>query len=165
MEWHKKRTVQKGTLGERIVKTALENKGYIVYEPTTDKAHAFDFLAVKGKRVFVVAEVKSKARMNKFPATGIDVRHFNEYSFVMETQNMAVILFFVDEHPKEMRVYCQRLSELMKPEIHHGIEYPNFDIAKGIILFPISKMVHVCELTEEDAEELRGLSTRNYKYE
>jgi len=157
--------VQKGNLGERIVQVALEKKGYIVYRAITQKAHGFDFLAVKDKKVFIVAEVKSKARMNKFKATGIDVRHLDDYLYVMEAQSMDVVLFFVNEHPPENRVYCQKLKTLMTPCVEDGIEYPNFGIAKGIVLFPLSKMVEVQKLNEEEASELARLSSRNYNYE
>lgn len=164
MKWNDKKEVKKGSLGERIVKSSLEKKGYVVYEPTTDKAHAFDFLAVKDKRVFIVAEVKSKARLNKFNATGIEVRHYNDYSFVLDSQNIEVILFFVDEHPDEQRIYCQRLSELRKPCDFGGVNYPNFDIVKNIVLFPIEKMIHVSYLSDDEAIKLRELSNRNYNY-
>jgi Holliday junction resolvase-like predicted endonuclease len=163
--WENKITVKKGNLGESIVRRALEKKGYIVYKAITEKAHGFDFLAVKDKRVFVIAEVKSKARMNKFEATGIDVRHLNDYVTVMEQQNLKVVLFFVDEHPKEKRVYCQSLYELLIPCVVDGVEYPNYSIAKGIVLFPLSKMIEVEKLTDDESNTLTELSSRNYEYE
>ena len=54
--------------------------------------------------------------MNKFEATGINVSHMNEYLHVLQNQGMDVILFFVDEHPKSESIYCQALSELIKPK-------------------------------------------------
>ena len=46
MSWEDKIQVKKGNLGENIVKDTLEKKGYVVYKCVTERAHAFDFLAV-----------------------------------------------------------------------------------------------------------------------
>lgn len=165
MNWGDKIQVKKGNLGERIVKQALEQKGYTVYKCVTDGAHAFDFLAVKDKKVFLIAEVKSKARFNRFAATGIDIRNFEEYRYIHENQNIDVLLFFVDEHPKEERIYCQKLSILMQPKTIDGVKYPNITIANGKILFSLSDMITVCKLNDEQLLELKKHSTRNYDYE
>ena len=165
MAWKDRTSVKKGTLGEMIVQKALEDKGYIVYQAITEKAHGFDFLAVKDKKVFIIAEVKSKARMNKYRATGINTSHLKDYLHVMEQQQLDVVLFFVDEHPQERRVYCQKLSVLLTETIEGGIKYPNFEIARGIVLFPLSKMVEVKKIDKEQALQLASLSTRNYEYE
>lgn len=164
MSWHNKTEVKKGNIGEDIVKSVLENKGYIIYKCITDGAHAFDFLAIKDKKVFLIAEVKSKARFNKFDATGIDERSYNEYVFIYENVGIDVILFFVDEHPKEERIYCQRLSVLMAAKTVKNITYPNKNISKGKIVFSLSDMVSVCKLNELQLAELRKHSTRNYEY-
>ena len=79
MNWSDKTQVKKGDIGERIVKDLLEKKGYSVYKAITEKAHAFDFLAIKGKKQLLFVEVKTKAKTNKWPATGLDIRHWNEY--------------------------------------------------------------------------------------
>ena len=86
MNWNDRIQVKKGNLGEEIVLKKLEEKGYIVYKSITEKDHAFDFLAVKDKKVFIIAEVKSKARFNKFEATGIDIKSFEEYKYIYENQ-------------------------------------------------------------------------------
>ena len=165
MAWNDKITVKKGNIGEAIVQKVIEQKGYIVYKAITEKAHAFDFLAVKDKKVFVIAEIKTKARFNKFYATGIDVKHFNEYLYIFEKQDIDVVLFFVDEHPSEERIYCQKLSELIKPKLIDSVEYPNYKIAKGKVLFSLEDMVTVCRLSKEEVESLKKYSTRSYNYE
>ena len=167
MEWSKKTTVKKGALGEMIVRQALESKGYIVYEPKTKGAHPFDLLAVKDKRVFVIAEVKTKARLNNWEATGINVSHYNDYIHVMEAHNIDVVLCFVDEHPSEKRVYGQRLSELIKEHKENGIDYPNFDILKkrNIVMIPLSKMITISNLDDHTVTNLMELSTRSHDYE
>jgi len=164
MEWKDRSSVKKGNIGEEIVKKSLEDKGYVIYGSITDKAHAFDFLAIKDKRVFVIAEVKSKARMNKYECTGIDIRHFNEYMYIYENQHIDVILFFVDEHPKMENVYCQRLSELIKPKLIGGISYPCTTLAMGKVMFSLSNMVTVCKLTSDQVAELKTHSNRSYEY-
>jgi len=164
MNWEDKTTVKKGNLGEQIVKETLENSGYVIYKCITEKAHAFDFLAVKNKQVFMIAEVKSKARFNNFEATGIDVKHYNEYLFILDNQNIDVMLFFVDEHPKEERVYCQSLNILKQEKDINGIRYPNFNISKGKVLFTLSDMITVCKLTEDQINKLKKYSSRNYIY-
>jgi hypothetical protein len=166
MNWEDKTTVKKGNIGEEIVKNNLEKKGYIVYKCITEKAHAFDFLAIKDKKVFLIAEVKTKGRMNKFEATGIDLRHFLEYKYILDNQKIDVILFFVDEHPKEERVYCQKLSKLIEEKTIENIKYPNFDILKkmNIVLFSLSDMVTICKLSNDQLNELKKYNSRNYQY-
>ena len=164
MSWENKIQVKKGNIGEAIVKETLELKGYVLYKCVTKKAHAFDFLAVKDKKIFLIAEVKSKARFNKYEATGIDLRHFNEYKFIYENQNIDILLFFVDEHPKEERIYCQKLSILMEEKIVDNVQYPNTIISKGKIIFSLSDMLTVCQLTPEQLSELKKYSSRTYEY-
>lgn len=164
MNWNERIQVKKGNLGEEIVLKKLEEKGYIVYKSITEKAHAFDFLAVKDKKVFIIAEVKSKARFNKFEATGIDIKSFEEYKYIYENQKIDIVLFFVDEHPKEERIYCQKLSILMQEKIINEIQYPNFNISKGKILFSLSDMKELCKLTKEQLNELKKYSSRSHEY-
>ena len=164
--WESKLQVKKGNLGEKIVQTILEEKGYIVYKSITEKAHAFDFLAIKNKKVFIISEVKSKARLNIVRATGIDVRHYNEYLSILDDYKIDVVLFFVDEHPLEQRVYCQKLSKLRESKIIDGNTYPNFTILKkkNIVLFHLDEMKEVKKLNESDLLELKIFSTRKHDF-
>jgi len=165
MNWEDRTTVKKGNIGEKLVKESLEKRGYVIYKALTEKAHAFDFLAVKDKKEFLIAEVKSKAKFNKFEATGIDLRHFNEYKYIFLKQNIDVILFFVDEHPNEERIYCQKLSVLMQEKTIDRIKFPNTDISKGKILFSLSDMRTVCKLSALELLDLKKYSSRNYQYQ
>lgn len=164
MEWNDKSTVKKGNIGEEIVKEVLEQQRYVVYGSLTEGCHAFDFLAIKDKREFLIAEIKSKARLNKYAATGIDIRHFEEYQYIMKNKNIDVVLFFVDEHPSEERIYCQKLSVLSEKKTIGGVEFPNTSIVKGIILFSLSDMINVKNLNESQLHRLKEHSTRNYQY-
>ena len=76
MSWQDKEQVKKGDIGELIVREYLEKKGYIVYEPKTNGSHPFDKIAIKSKNDMIIVEVKTKARMNKFNATGFDLKSY-----------------------------------------------------------------------------------------
>ena len=161
MEWKDKIQVKKGDFAEDIVHTYLENKGFIVYKPHTEGKHGFDRLAVKDKKQLIIAEVKAKARMKKYRATGIDLRHYNEYKLIEVKHNIPIFLFFVDEWLK--KIYGNWLSELEK-ESYDDINYPNTIIKPGIIFFSYIKMKMITTLTDEQSEYLKSTSTRNYTY-
>lgn len=158
-------TYKKGVFGENIVREYLESNGWIVYEPITDKAHAFDKLCIKDKINIVIAEVKTKARMNKFNATGIDVRHYKEYCNIKDKYNIPIFIFFVDEYTKA--IYGNKLSELQKEyKAKDGI-YPKYIDTrnnKRIILFSLEIMKHIYNLTDNEVEYLKKESSRNYNY-
>ena len=72
--------LKKGEIGEQIIREYLEKKGWIVYFPfTKDKAHAFDILATKNKEKVFALDVKTKARLNNWPAQGINIKSYKEY--------------------------------------------------------------------------------------
>ena len=163
MKFEESRQYKKGSIGEGIVRAILEEKGYVVYNPTADVAHSFDFLAVKNKRRFLIAEVKTKARLNFFPATGFNKKHYDDYLFAIEAHKINVLVFFVDEHPKEERIYYGVLSEMVKERFIDGKEYPLF--MRDVVVFPLSIMHNVRRLTKEELSKLKGLSSRSYNYE
>jgi len=156
--WDNKTTVIKGNIGEKLVLEFLEGKGFIVYEPATQSAHGFDKLAVKDKKLAIIAEVKTKARMNKYEATGFNVNHYEEYKFISQKHNLPIFIFFVDEHLKS--IYGNWLTELEKE-----IDGFPLKINDGkIILFSLKNMREVAKISNEQCEELKINSTRNYEY-
>jgi hypothetical protein len=155
-----RKTTIKGAFGERIIKAFLEAKGFCVYEPTTEMAHAFDFLAVKDKRQCVALDVKSKARRSKYPDTGIDIRHYETYRDFSKKHKMPFFIAFVDEWIG--KIYGNWLEKLQEPCKIGDKKYPS--VERSIIYFPLAKMIDIQELSESDAAELRALSTRNYAY-
>jgi len=159
--WQDKTQVKKGSFGEKIVRNYLEGKGFVIYEPLTNGAHAFDKLAIKNKRTILIVEVKSKARMNYYNATGINIKHFNEYKFISKKYNLPVYLFFVDEMLG--KIYGNKLSKLLEP-VEDDLKYPNTDKVKDIILFSLNSMVDIYTLTEAEIDSLKELSTRKYDY-
>lgn len=102
MEWCDKFQVKKGDFAEVIVHKYLENKGYVVYKPSTEGSHAFDRLAIKNKEKVIIAEIKAKAKLNKYDETGFELRHYNDYKKISERHNLPVFIFFVDEMLKEI---------------------------------------------------------------
>lgn len=164
--WDNKITVQKGNIGESIVQRFLESKGFICYKPVSDGAHAFDFLAIQNKRLAIAAEVKTKALMNKYKATGFNLSTWKDYIEFSVKHRMQIFVFFVDEHRKQ--VYGNWLSKLEQQCEIDGITYP-FNLAcrngRIIRLYPYEKMKHIAYISENESEQLKELSTRNYDYE
>lgn len=166
MKWDDKIQVQKGNVGEQIVFKLLEDKGYVVYRPITEKAHAFDNLAIKDKKTVMIAEVKTKARRNNYYDTGINLSHYEEYKYIYDTYKIPVFIFFVDE--MEKTIYGNYLDILEKPynfiarDNYRSCNYPL--IQGNIIYFNLDKMKVLCELENNVSEQLKNLSTRNYKY-
>ena len=156
--------VKKGNIGERIVDDYFQGQGYIIYKPVQDAPHLIDRFYVKDKKQLIFAEVKTKAKRNKYPDTGFDNRHYEEYKTLQE-MGLIVWIFFVDE--AEGAVYGNTLEELSIPRTiqHRGqtIEYPKR--WGEIIYFPREIMDNIYLLTKEEVMEIKSYNTRNYGYE
>lgn len=159
--WEDRVTVKKGNYGERMVRDYLSSKGWIVYEPQTEGPHAFDKLCVKDKQHIIIAEVKTKARMNKWNATGFNKKSYDEYIFIQNKYSIDIFIFFVDEMMEQ--IYGNKLSVLSKGYKAEDGQYP-LEI-KNIILFSLDVMVKIADIANTDAEYLKSQSTRNYEYE
>jgi len=157
--------LRKGDVGEELVRCRLEAQGWVVYKPITDKAHAFDILCIKNKRTAIAMDVKAKARLNKYPATGINQKHFEEYKYFSEKHLMDFWVIFVDEMQKS--VYGNRLTELEKPRTVEGKTYPWVMPTKGqpVRLWPLEAMITIGSIDAETQARLVDLSQRNYSYE
>ena len=164
-EWENKKTVQKGNLGERIVQKFIESKGFIVYSAITEGAHAFDFLAIKDKKLAIAAEVKTKSLMNKYKATGFNKSQWQYYMNFSKKHNIQIFVFFVDEHLK--KIYGNWLSVLEEQREQDGRIYP-FDLTTmygaTIRLYPFSAMKEIADIDDNTAQTLKDLSQRNYEY-
>ncbi len=163
MSWRDKKEVKKGNIGELILKQYLESKGYIVYEPVTKGSHSFDKIAVREKENMVIVEVKTKARMNKFNATGFDIKSYKYYKCIKEKYNIPLYCFFVDECLG--KIYGNKLSSLEKKYIDSKkIIYPNTKIVKNIILFSLDTMKTIHYLNNLEIKEIKKYNSRNYDY-
>ena len=154
----------KGEYGEAIVRAILEQKGFIVYKPATEGAHAFDVLAIKDKARCIALDVKAKARRNKYPDTGINLNHYNTYKEFSEKHLMPFWIVFVDEMVG--KIYGNTIEELDKPRTVNGIDYPlKWNNGGRIIIYwPIEAMLVFRSLKESDLDALRGLSQRTHLY-
>ena len=155
VKWEDKVEVKKGNFAENIVHKFLESKGYVVYIPVTDGAHAFDRLAIKDKEQVIIAEIKAKAKLNNYDETGFDYRQYLEYKKISEKHNLPVFIFFVDEMLRE--IYGNFLSKL------------EADCRKAPwgnqILFKMELMRrHIYSLDNEDVKYLKENSSRKYEY-
>ena len=155
---------KKGALGETVVRRILEENGWVVYQPMTNGPHQFDMMCIKNKRSAVAFDIKAKARMNKFPCTGVNQKHFDEYKRFSERHLMPFWIVFVDEGMRS--IYGNTIEELEKPRIEGGISYPWTPNWKAALrLWPLSAMRTIADISEKEAVELNGLSQRSYEYE
>jgi hypothetical protein len=163
--WEQRTTVKKGNTGQDLVDRYLRSKGIVPYAPTAEGAHPFDRLCATGdkKRLFI-AEVKTKARRNYYPDTGIDLTHYRGYADIAKKHTISVCLFFVDELVGS--IYGNTLAKLEEERLieYQGklLKYPM--VLGKIIYFPLEAMVTVCGLDGDSIENLRQLSTRSYEY-
>jgi hypothetical protein len=165
MNFHDRQTVKLGTLGEQIADQYLIRRGFIPYAPVCEGAHPFDRLCAFKKRKILIAETKTKPARRCYPDTGINKKHFDDYLHIEETHKLSVWLFFVDSDSGT--VYGNKLAVLREPFVvfHNGRElsYP-LEVA-GTIYFPLAKMKTIATLTDEQKNQLRGLSGRAKTYE
>ena len=145
--------VKKGELGEKIIQDYLESKGWIVYFPfTKNRAHYFDMLATKDKEKVVAVDVKTKARLNKYVAQGIDVKCYKEYLNFINKVNIPFYLIFVND--KDGDVHLAELSKLSK----------GFHPAPYIIAWQLSEMKFMFNIGAGKIKELSQYDQRNYDY-
>ena len=143
----------KGEIGEKIIQEYLEGRGYVVYFPhTKDRAHYFDMLATLNKDKVIAVDVKTKARFNKWPAQGINLKSYNEYMEFVKKTNVPFLLIFVDD--KSGEVHAAKITELKEAF------YP----IKNIIAWPLKQMQHLFTLTAEQVKELSQYDQRSYEY-
>tara|TARA_R100001440_G_scaffold28344_1_gene45960 strand:- start:198 stop:665 length:468 start_codon:yes stop_codon:yes gene_type:complete len=152
VNWEEKKEVKKGEIGEIIVRKYLENKGYIVYQPKTKGAHYFDMLCTLNKNEVIALDVKTKARLNYYEATGIELRHYEDYKRLINTIEIPFYLYFVDE--MEGKVYRQLLNDLPSP----------WHLNKTIVCWDLKDLNYLFSLNEKEKKELQKLNTRSYKY-
>lgn len=158
-------SLAKGRIGEDIVKRYLEKSGFCVYQPNTAGAHAFDIMAIKNKERCIAIDVKAKARRNKYPDTGIDGKHYETYKAFSEKHQMPFWVFFVDEHM--MSIYGNEISELDKERVIEGKKYPLIwkeANGKTTRYWPLSAMLTIHTMTQEEASTLEFLSQRSHEY-
>ena len=155
--------LQKGKIGEDIVRALLERKGWVVYQPETEGAHCFDMLSIKDKKYAIAIDVKAKAPLNKWPATGINERHFQEYLHFSQKHKMPFWVIFVDE--QQGLIYGNTIEELEKPRTVEGMDYPILmNWQTPIRIWPLAAMKTIARLREHEMENLAQMNQRQYNY-
>lgn len=146
-------SLKKGEIGEFIVTQLLEDRGWIVYKPfTKGKAHYFDILATYEKEKVIAIDVKTKARLNKWSAQGIDIKHYDQYLRFTSKHKVPFYLVFIDD--KSGDVHLADIGKLNNPI------YPN----EKIIAWRLDEMKHVMKISKEQIAELSKYDQRNYEY-
>lgn len=158
MNWDDRPEVKKGNLGEQIVERYLARQGFVIYSPTGGP-HPFDRLAVtKDKERFIVAEIKTKPRRRHYPDTGIDERHFNDYTRIHLSHSLEVFLYFVDECERKIyggSLFGELTKELVITHKDRELKYPRKE--GGIVYFPLQNMTLIAHLNEEEVVQLSAL--------
>ena len=163
--WQNLTSVKKGNIGESLVIEYLANKGFMPYSPAAPGPHPFDHLvASKNKRTIFIADSKTKAARRYYPDTGINIEHYEEYTYIQNKYNIKVYIFFVDEEKK--KIYGNWLSELEKPTtVNHNEKKINYPLKqKNIIYFPLCHTKPVVDIPEGDILEMRKLTTKKEQY-
>lgn len=162
---------KKGMVGEGVFDRFIRSQGNIPYRPTEDDlAHPFDRLvAGRDKKTIFIADAKAKAARERYPDTGIDMRHWLVYRLIWIHHRLDTLLGFVDE--KAGRLYGSFLSDLETKRIvrvgSRTLIYPltQWGASGEIRYFPLCAMREMGRLTDEEVETLKRLSTRNPKYD
>lgn len=172
MNFKNTKMYKRGELGEEIVDSLILNKGkFIPYAPVLEDAHIFDRLvASRDKKRLMIVEIKTIDARDYYPDTGISIKHYEEYSLIQNEYNIDVWILFVDS--KNKAIYGNTLKNLAtETEVKHKgktllypMIKPNFTAVGGkIIYFPLTNTIQICELSEEQAEELKKLNNKGYK--
>lgn len=145
--------LKKGEIGEKIIYDLLERKGWVVYCPfTKNKAHRFDILATKNKEKAIAIDVKTKARMNYWNATGVNIKSYKEYLIFMETTKIPFFLIFIDE----------KLGTIHSLDLRK--ETPSFNPTTYIIAWYIDDMKYIGTISDDQKQEISQYDQRSYEF-
>lgn len=144
--------LQKGEIGEQIIREYLENKGWIVYFPFTKGSHYFDMLCTLNKEKVIAIDVKTKARLNKYAAQGINKNHYLQYMNFVNTSKVPFYLIFVDD--KTGDVHCAEISKLTN----------EIEINEKIIAWNLEQMQFLFNIGEDNIKKLTAFDQRNYDF-
>lgn len=164
----KTKTFKKGTLGESIVIETLK-KLFPEYDILTqnikDKAHWVDLILMnKINNDIKYIEVKTKARLNKYPMTGIDYKHYQEY-IRLNKKGIDVIIFFVDD--KLGDIHYLPVSKAIELENQNKIKILDFkqrNINKKTICWFLEDMKFITNISKDQIDKLTKLDERNHNF-
>lgn len=146
-------TFEKSKIGVNIVKEFLEKEKWVIMQTTTKSVPtAFDMIAIKDKSEIVINEVKVKARMNKWPAQGIDKFLYFQYIAIANQVNVPFYLWFV----------CDKTGNVHKALLT-DLHDPIFQDTK-IIAWNLDQMELMFNIGPEQIQRLTLLDSRNYEF-
>jgi len=150
--WQNLNTVKKGDIGEQIIIDYLDKKGFVIYAPFYSKPHWIDFFASRNKDEIYAIDVKTKSRLNKWDATGLDLQDYKDYLKLNQKTGIRVFLFFVDD--KEGFIHCADIQNLK-----NGF-YPT----PKIIAFYRKDMKLIGKIDDQYLKKLEKYDSRKYIY-
>ena len=109
-------------------------------------------LATRNKKKVIALDVKTKARLNSYEATGINLNHYEDYKRLINSTKIPFYIFVVDE--MEGKVYAQLLNKLPEP----------FKLNEKIVCWYLKDLIYLFDISEQEKQELKKYNTRNYDY-
>ena len=156
MEFRDLIQTKKGAIGEIIILDYLEKNGYECYTAyNQNKAHKCDIIVFNKKNEIVFVDVKTKAKLNKYNATGINTYSYNNYKKIMNETGKNFFVFFVDENAKDIHLLdLSNCSDGFHLVQNYSITY-----------WKLEEMIKISDnLDENICKQIKDLNTRNYKY-
>lgn len=146
--------IKKGDLGEQIIQQYFEDRGWIIYKPVQkDTPHYFDMLLTKDKKKLMAVDVKTKARLNKWNAQGINISHYNDYMRFTAETNIPFFIVFIDD--KSGDIHTAEITKLKDP----------IYINSYIIAWDLNQMFRIHQIDPQAIRELSQLDQRTYEYD
>ena len=160
------KSTKKGTIGEFLVIDIIK-KMFPQYDILThhikNKAHWVDFVIMnKEKNDVKYIEVKTKARFNKYPITGIDLRHYKEYIKLYEKGNDVIIIFVDDKIGDIHFLPVSKAIELENQDKIKRFSFKQKNKKTETICWYLSDMKFISKITEKYINNLTRYDERNY---
>lgn len=149
MSWNQRPEVILGNLGEKIIKKYLEQNQYNIYSCSRDAKHWFDGIATKNKEEIFFYDVKTKPKMRKYPAQGINITHYNDYKRLLNKTDIPFYLFFVDNLNGD--VHQVALNKLIKLKENNQLEWQD----KIVYAWNLKHLEFLFTLTNEQINSLK----------
>jgi len=155
--------VKSGDLGEDIVEEYFLKKGFIRLQKHEERSHGYDFMFKKNDKKFIV-EVKTKPKRVKYNDTGFDLHSYKNYKRIQNKKNIKVFNAFVDFKLKQIYGNWLDILNDNKGDNELCSKYPIIDFDNNLVFFDLNKMIVLCELNNNQIEQLKKYSKMNKKY-
>jgi len=164
----KTNSFKKGTLGEFIIIDIIKNlfpEYDILTNNIKNKAHWIDMILMnKTNNDIKYIEIKTKARLNQYPMTGIDFRHYQEYLKLNEKGNDVIIIFLDDKIGDIHFLPISKAIELESQDKVKIFPFKQKNINKKTICWFLEDMKFITKISKKDINKLSKLDERNYNF-